>query len=80
MCVPHDTIARDDFEALARERGWTEEEIRKALAWMRERKAKRLADAAAAVESKRVSEAERELRQALDKYTSTVKGDWKGRV
>jgi len=45
MCAPTDTIARQDFEALAAERGWTPGEILRAIAWMKARKDKRLAEA-----------------------------------
>ncbi len=45
MCVATETIARQDFEAFALERGWTAEEILRAVAWMKARRDKRQAQA-----------------------------------
>lgn len=74
MCRASHTIMRQDFAALATERGWTEEEIEKAVAWMDARKAKRLAEAAeaAAITAERtaIATAEADLairRAALEK-------------
>lgn len=74
MCRADHTIMRQDFAALATDRGWTEEEIEKAVAWMNARKVKRQADAAeaAAIEAERVAIAAAEAdltarRAALEK-------------
>jgi hypothetical protein len=44
MCSPAGTILREDFEALALERGWSNEEIAKALTWMKDRQLQRKID------------------------------------